>query len=645
MAGLAGRTLAGITSGRVPTFALLHRAEDPHRVEVLAGPVRRVPRLSGIPLRDPRHAPPGGCRDTVALLPFRQVAERGFDCRDDAEPILALTVDTELSVPTDDLMGLLPDVDFDITDGSFDLDDERYCGIVRAVLRNEIGHGAGSNFVIRRTFQAEIPNYSPLVALTIFRRLLAGETGAYWTFVVHTDGRTFVGASPEQHVGVRGGQVSMNPISGTYRYPAGGPSVPDALRFLADEKEADELYMVVDEELKMMGRVCDVGVRVTGPRLLEMTRVAHTGYVLRGRSGMALRDILRETMFAPTVTGSPVRNACRVIERYEPRPRGYYGGVLAVFGRDGRGHATLDSAILIRTADIETVDGAGRLRLGVGATLVRGSDPQSEAAETRAKAAALLAVLRRNTDRKADGNSNGNGSVDGIAAHPAVRSALSRRNATLAPFWLSPPAAPRSVPRGAAGRVLLVDAEDAFTSMIAHHLRSLDLDATALPYDADPHLGRFDLVVAGPGPGDPQDPNCERCRRLRALLARLLRTGSPFLAVCLSHQVLSNLLGLPLVRRDVPNQGTQRMIDLFGSRTRVGFYNTFVARSVRDRFRSPAAGGVVEVSRDPGTGEVHALRGPRFVSLQFHLESILTTDGLSILREALASLLPGERAA
>ncbi|NEE27737.1 phenazine-specific anthranilate synthase component I, partial [Streptomyces sp. SID7982] len=98
------------------------------------------------------------------------------------------------------------------------------------------------------------------------RRLLAGERGAYWTFVVHTGGsgpegtsvsgrrratggRTLVGASPEVHVRMSGGTVVMNPISGTYRYPDGGPTAESLLAFLGDRKESEELSMVVDEEL------------------------------------------------------------------------------------------------------------------------------------------------------------------------------------------------------------------------------------------------------------------------------------------------------------------------------------------------------------------------------------------------------------
>jgi phenazine biosynthesis protein phzE len=50
----------------------------------------------------------------------------------------------------------------------------------------------------------------------------------------------------------------------------------------------------------------------------------------------------------------------------------------------------------------------------------------------------------------------------------------------------------------------------------------------------------------------------------------------------------------------------------------------------------------VEVSRDPETGEVHALRGPHFASMQFHAESVLTRNGVRIVGSLMAEVLGGE---
>lgn len=632
----AAELLDRVLASRPPAFALLHRPEatGPATLDVLVGDMSAPETLADLPFpARPAAGDAGAARhELLALVPYRQIGERGFAHVDDGAPLLAMTVTGQGRLPVAEVLQRLPDDPITLTGEHFDVRDDEYADIVRRVVADEIGTGKGANFVVKRSFVADITGCTHRTALSLFRRLLLGETGAYWTFVVHTGERTLVGASPERHVSVTDGTAVMNPVSGTYRYPATGPTLTGLLGFLADRKEADELYMVVDEELKMMARICQDGGRVVGPQLKEMARLAHTEYFIEGTSALDPRLILRESLFAPTVTGSPLESACRVISRYEPHGRGYYSGVLALLGRDTTGAPALDSSILIRTADI---DAGGRLRIGVGATLVRHSDPASEVAETRAKAAGLLAALRSGTPAasRAEGAAPDVARTTGprFAAHPRIRAVLERRNATLAGFWLAKDTARRHPLPALAGRkVLVVDAEDTFTWMLDHQLRSLGLEVTVRRFDEPHSLTGHDLVVMGPGPGDPRAAADPKIAHLRGAVDRLLRDRSPFLAVCLSHQVLSTRLGLPLVRRDVPHQGVQREIDFFGGRERVGFYNTFAARSPADEIHR-AGVGTVRVSRDPGTDEVHALRGPHFASMQFHAESLLTEDGVRLI--------------
>nr|WP_218577667.1 anthranilate synthase family protein [Phytohabitans rumicis] len=622
--------LATVLAPDPPAFALVHRSATPERVEILLGAARAVDRLADLPLPPVRPGRDG--HDLLAVVPYRQLTERGFGCHDDGTPLLVLQPCARGTATVAQALAVLPSTGAVLGAQGFDAGDDEYRAVVRRVLADEIGAGEGSNFVIRRSFVATVANHSPRTALGIFRRLLALERGAYWTFVVHCGGRTLVGATPERHVSLDGGVAAMTPISGTYRYPAGGPSTAGLLRFLADRKETDELYMVVDEELKMLGRICHDELSLTGPRLTEMAHLAHTEYSLAGRTGMDVREVLRQTMFAPTVTGSPLENACRVIERHEPRGRGYYGGVLALIGQRG-GRRTLDSAILIRTADIRA---DGRLEIGVGATLVRHSDPDGEVAETRAKAAGLLAAiggaagpvrpLRRNRAL--------------FGTDPRVAAALTARNERLAPFWLGQVRRPSAaVPAGR--RVLVVDAGDAFTAMIAYQLRALRLAVTVRPVGDGCLPAGYDAVLAGPGPGDPRLATEPRIAALRRLIAALIAARTPLVAVCLGHQVLASVLGLPLRRRPAPAQGEQREIDLFGRAERVGFYNTFAAYAGTDRHDSPLLPEPLDVSRDPGTGEVHALRGPGVRSVQFHPESVLTVHGSSILQELIVGASGG----
>ncbi|MYS75201.1 phenazine-specific anthranilate synthase component I, partial [Streptomyces sp. SID5926] len=66
-----------------------------------------------------------------------------------------------------------------------------------------------------------------------------------------------------------------------------------------------------------------------------------------------------------------------------------------------------------------------------------------------------------------------------LADDPRVRAALDGRRASLAPFWLrmQEPSAELS------GHALVVDAEDTFTAMLAHVLRSSGLAVSVRRYD------------------------------------------------------------------------------------------------------------------------------------------------------------------
>lgn len=149
-------------------FALLRRrtpGHDHELVEVLIGPVAPHDRLADLPDR------------SLALVPFRQIRERGFDVRDDGTPLLALTPEESYGVPLAEALEQLPAHDVRVEAGGFDVADEEYGEIVGRVLREEIGRGEGANFVIRRTYEAEIPGFGRADALALFRRLLEGERG------------------------------------------------------------------------------------------------------------------------------------------------------------------------------------------------------------------------------------------------------------------------------------------------------------------------------------------------------------------------------------------------------------------------------------------------------------------------------------
>ncbi|MFC7790205.1 chorismate-binding protein [Microbacterium sp. MAHUQ-60] len=607
------------------SFVLIARDGD---VELLTGDIVDVRTLADIPLDGP-----DGAREVFAMVPYHQVRERGFEAQDDGTPLRCLLVDEHEKLDVAELMASLPSDSIALTDGGFDISDEDYASVVERVIAEEIGRGEGANFVIRRDYRAAFDADDRTAALTWFRALLEHERGAYWTFAVITPGQIAVGASPEAHVVARDGVVTMNPISGTFRHPAGGATAESLTEFLSSTKETEELFMVVDEELKMMSQVCSDGGRITGPHLKEMSRLTHTEYMLRGRSRLDPRDILRETMFAPTVTGSPMQNACTVIARHERQPRGYYSGVAALFTPNDEGGHDLDAPILIRTVYLED----GRLRVPVGATLVRHSDPAGEVSETHGKAAGVLGAIGAiERDHVAESRDDDAPAPPRLADDPTIAALLASRNTRLADFWMQPQdSAPAGPFRGT--RALVVDAEDRFTTMLAHQLRHLGLDVEILAWDAvsDEAVDAADLIVSGPGPGDPRDVHSPRIARMQQVVARRRAAGAPLLAVCLSHQILADGLGVDLVPLDSPHQGVQKVVPVFEHQASIGFYNTFTARVAPGTTRVGAA----EVSADAVTGDVYALRGVRFASVQGHLESILSRDGIATLERLIAHAL------
>jgi phenazine biosynthesis protein phzE len=287
---------------------------------------------------------------------------------------------------------------------------------------------------------------------------------------------------------------------------------------------------------------------------------------------------------------------------------------------------------VIRTAD---VDLEGNLTVTAGATLVRDSDPAYEVAETHAKAGGILSAFGLVPPAPTPSVN-----VAELVNDEDVLLALNARNRRLSSFWLTDQAGTPPDPRLRGKHVVVVDGEDDFVNMLRHVLGVLGLTSSVIrhdEYDESRHsatLDRADLVIVGPGPGDPRDDDHPKMRVMRGVVDRLLEREQPFLAVCLGHQALCHRLGLDLGFKDIVFQGTQSPVTIDGRTERVGFYNTFVPRTGG---RELPEG--VEVEADPATGDIHLVRGPHFRGIQFHAESILTQHGYELIHDLVRDLV------
>jgi 2-amino-4-deoxychorismate synthase len=267
-----------------------------------------------------------------------------------------------------------------------------------------------------------------------------------------------------------------------------------------------------------------------------------------------------------------------------------------------------------------------------GATLVRDSDPAYEVAETHAKAGGILSAFGLVPPAPVP-----TVNVADLVTDEDVLLALNQRNRRLSSFWLTDQEGAPPDPRLAGLSVVILDGEDDFVNMLRHVLRVLGLSSTVVRHDdyTEGCLDGYDLVIVGPGPGDPRDDADPKMRTLRAVTAGLLEQQRPFLAVCLGHQALCHELGIPLAYKDIVFQGTQSPVQIEGRTERVGFYNTFVGR-VAPETELPAG---VRVETDPETGDIHLVAGPHFRGVQFHSESILTEHGYDLVHRLLSELL------
>src|SRR3954462_1016314 len=242
----AAREAIGAVQGH-EAWAIIRRstrAGDRDTVGLVGGRRSVVDSLLDVPLEE--GVPEDGhIADRLLAIPVRPVRERGVGAHDGGTPPVVVDVETELELTVAEVIEAIDDTGIEFTDrGGFETGDEEYAKLVEAIISDEIGQGEGANLVIGRHYRATVADWGADKALTVLRRLLERERGAYWTYLFFTGDRYLVGASPERHGSLHGGDVRMNPISGTFRIPreldAGGSVKGRLLDFLHDEKEIYE---------------------------------------------------------------------------------------------------------------------------------------------------------------------------------------------------------------------------------------------------------------------------------------------------------------------------------------------------------------------------------------------------------------------
>lgn len=185
-------------------------------------------------------------------------------------------------------------------------------------------------------------------------------------------------------------------------------------------------------------------------------------------------------------------------------------------------------------------------------------------------------------------------------------------------------------------KVLLIDNYDSFTYNLYQLLRTLGADVVVkrpdeVTLEQAEALAPTHLVIS-PGPGTPQEAGIS-CQLIAAFHHRI-----PILGVCLGHQCLAHVFGGRVVRAPRLMHGKTSSIYHDGNTLYQSVPNPFEATRYHSLIvEEKGLPEVFEVSAYTSAGEIMGIRLKRFPveGVQFHPESILTPDGVKIVRNFL----------
>jgi anthranilate synthase/aminodeoxychorismate synthase-like glutamine amidotransferase len=184
--------------------------------------------------------------------------------------------------------------------------------------------------------------------------------------------------------------------------------------------------------------------------------------------------------------------------------------------------------------------------------------------------------------------------------------------------------------------LLLLDNVDSFTYNLAQAFQMLEVPVKVLPADKvtlqDCLSLRPDWIVIGPGPGTPAQAVISN------ELIKTVQGKIPLFGVCLGHQCIVEVYGGKVVRAPRPMHGKTSRIQHDGK----GVFQDMPANFTATRYHSLIAESsslpvCLQVTARSEDGEIMGLRHRehKLESVQFHPESVLTEQGLLLMKNFL----------
>ncbi|MDD5449542.1 MAG: aminodeoxychorismate/anthranilate synthase component II [Candidatus Omnitrophica bacterium] len=180
--------------------------------------------------------------------------------------------------------------------------------------------------------------------------------------------------------------------------------------------------------------------------------------------------------------------------------------------------------------------------------------------------------------------------------------------------------------------VLIIDNYDSFTYNLVQYLGELGGDLQVYRNDriTSDEIRRLapSRIVISPGPKWPRDAGISED------VIRQFAGKIPLLGVCLGHQCIGEVYGAKIALADRLMHGKTSLIYHNGKTIFKGIENPFSGTRYHSLLVSKAGlPNCLEITAETREGEIMGLKHKRFPvwGLQFHPESILTTEGKKIL--------------
>lgn len=194
--------------------------------------------------------------------------------------------------------------------------------------------------------------------------------------------------------------------------------------------------------------------------------------------------------------------------------------------------------------------------------------------------------------------------------------------------------------------VVMLDNFDSFTYNLVDELRAAGMELTIFRnnvpaqhvYNTMETLGKSTLLLLSPGPGNPQSAGC------MLELLDLVEGKFPVLGICLGHQAIGEHYGADVVRAPEVLHGKSSPVTHCGDKMFAGLPNPFPVARYHSLMvtNMPDSLEVVAEYKNDNTGVAIAMAAyheqHKMLGMQFHPESILTSQGSVLLKQSIALL-------